>query len=71
MYEAAAPPFARESLRWSADPANTQRYLDAGRQMPEIMGLSKQAAIASLPLEERKYTGSADGQHWLYELRQR
>jgi len=69
VYESAAPPFARDSFRWSADPANTQRYLDAGRRMPEIMGLSKQVALASLPPHERKYTGSAAGQYWPYESR--
>ena len=30
VYERSAPPFTRESLRWSADPANVARYLDAG-----------------------------------------
>lgn len=69
VYEATAPPFARESMRWSADPANTQRYLDAGRRMPEIMGLSRDAAFATLPTEERVYTGPKKGTHWPYELR--
>ena len=68
VYQAAAPPFARESLRWSADPANTQRYLDAGRRMPEIMGLSHDVALATLPAEERVYTGPKAGTHWPYEL---
>ena len=54
-------------MRWSEDPANTQRYLDAGRRMPEIMGLSKQAALASLPPEQRQYTGSTAARHWPYE----
>ena len=31
VYERTAPPFARESMRWSADPENVKRYLDAGR----------------------------------------
>lgn len=68
VYEAAAPPFTRESMRWSSDKANTQRYLDAGRRMPEIMGLSHKAALAVLPPEERVYTGSKAGTHWPYEL---
>ena len=54
VYEATAPRFARESMRWSADPANIQAYLDAGRRMPdEVMGgLSKDAAFATLPAGE-------------------
>ena len=36
VYERLATPFARESMRWSADPANTQRYLDGGRRMPDV-----------------------------------
>ena len=109
VYERAAPPFARESMRWSADPANLQRYIDQGRKsapksspagqahtlvmthahassripfarfpplccafmyagrMPEIMAMSHQAALATLPAEERTYTGSTDGRHWPYE----
>merc|ERR1712012_1308341 len=27
VYETTAPAFARDSLRWSADPANVQRYI--------------------------------------------
>jgi hypothetical protein len=100
VYERTAPSFARESMRWSADKANVQRYLDAGRarragsntrtdcahapsaaqtsaicyaflraagQMPEIMDLSLRAALATLPAEERAYTGSAAAAHWPYE----
>lgn len=67
VYEQAAPPFARESLRWSADAANVQRYMDAGRRMPEIMGLSHEDALAALPPDERIYSGSKDGRHWPYE----
>jgi len=33
VYERTAPPFARESLRWSAEPTNVQRYLDGGRAL--------------------------------------
>ena len=68
VYHTAAPPFARESLRWSAEPANTQRYLDAGRRMPEIMALPHDVALATLPSDERVYTGSKKGTHWPYEL---
>ena len=38
VYERTAPPFARESARWSADPANVQAYLDAGRRMHDVTG---------------------------------
>ena len=68
VYQATAPPFARESMRWSAHPANIQTYLDAGRRMPEIMGLAHDAALATLPAEERAYTGSKESTHWPYEL---
>jgi len=66
VYEGTAPPFARESMRWSADPNNIKRYLANGRRMPEIMGLSTRAALAALPSEERDYTGSKKGTHWPY-----
>ena len=69
VYERTAPPFARESMRWSADPANPQRYLDVGRRMPDIMGLSLQQAIQCLPAAERSYTGSVAGNAWPYEQR--
>ena len=55
-------------MRWSADEANTLRYLDAGRRMPESMGLSPKAALAILPPEERVYTSSKQRAHWPYEL---
>ena len=31
---------AREAARWSADPANVERYLTAGRRMEDLLGLS-------------------------------
>ena len=68
VYERAAPPFARESARWSADPANTAAYEAAGKRMPEVMGLSHAAAFASLPPSERQYTGSGvAGPSWPYD----
>merc|ERR1712137_191448 len=33
VYESTAPPFARDSLRWSADPKNIEEYIRNGRQM--------------------------------------
>ena len=59
VYEQKAPPFARESARWSLDSANTQAYLDAGNEMTDgIMGMPLHAALATLPPHERNYTGS-------------
>ena len=52
VYESAAPAFARDSLRWSADPANIQAYLDNGRRMEDVLGLSLGEALSQLPPEE-------------------
>lgn len=69
VYERTAPPFARESMRWSSDPANTQRYQDAGNAMPDIMGMDPRQAALTLPPDERAYTGSVAGNAWPYEQR--
>eukprot|EP00756_Hemistasia_phaeocysticola_P026038 Hpha_TRINITY_DN16038_c6_g1::TRINITY_DN16038_c6_g1_i4::g.117428::m.117428 len=61
IYERTAPVFARESARWSADPANTQAYLDAGRRMKDVIGQGYTSALASLPRAEREDIG-----HWPY-----
>eukprot|EP00038_Savillea_parva_P011902 m.200979 g.200979 ORF g.200979 m.200979 type:complete len:306 (-) comp21280_c0_seq1:308-1225(-) len=53
VYEGLAPPFARESARWSLNPENTRRYLENGRQMPDVHAQSTREAYASLPAEER------------------
>jgi len=67
-----APPFARESMRWSADPENIARYKRESAypaKMPGVIGLSTREAIASLPEHERSYTGSrAAAASWPYEL---
>ena len=69
VYERTAPPFAREAARWSADPANTAAYLERGRTMPDVVGVSLNKALATLPPEEREYTGSsARTLLWPYEL---
>ena len=52
-----APPFAREAFRWSADPANTQRYLANGNQMDGVVGLRSREAAAQLPRAERDSEG--------------
>jgi len=53
VYERKAPPFARESMRWSTDPAQLQGYLEAGSRMTDVHGLSHEAALAQLPRDER------------------
>jgi len=71
VYERNAPPFARESARWSADPKNIEAYYAAGKRMTDVMALKHNvpAALASLPPKERSYTGSkADRPSWPYEL---
>jgi hypothetical protein len=52
IYERTAPPFARESYRWSADPANIDAYLSAGRTMPDVTGVPLATAVRALPREE-------------------
>jgi len=68
VYERRAPPFARESMRWSADPANTQAYLENGRTMPDVH-VPLGTALQCLPVSERVYRGSSDPKKtWPYEL---
>lgn len=70
VYSSKAPPFTRESVRWSADPKNVQQYLDAGRMMLDVIGKNVDRALAELPAEERLYTGSrAQNPAWPYEQR--
>lgn len=70
VYSSKAPPFTRESARWSADPENVQRYLDAGRTMPDVVGKDLDLALLELPADERLYTGSrAQNPVWPYEQR--
>lgn len=58
IYERSAPPFARDSARWSLSSENIERYIAAGRIMdisvmgPYNRGVSLQDALASLPMEE-------------------
>jgi len=71
VYEKAAPSFARESMRWSADPANVQAYLDAGRVMEDLVlaqDITLQEALAALPEDEQDYFSSKDGAGvWPYD----
>jgi hypothetical protein len=69
VYSSKAPPFTRESLRWSADPRNIQKYLEAGRVMTDVIGKDVEKELAKLPAEERVYTGSRVRNAWPYEQR--
>jgi hypothetical protein len=56
VYERTAPPFVRESARWSENPANIQAYLDAGNRMSSVLGVSHDQALEDLTDEERSQT---------------
>lgn len=69
VYERSAPPFARDSARWSLDPRNTEAYLANGRTMADAAELAgpHAAALARLPAAERGYSGSKEGNgNWPY-----
>eukprot|EP00041_Stephanoeca_diplocostata_P006074 m.74446 g.74446 ORF g.74446 m.74446 type:complete len:274 (-) comp16159_c0_seq1:172-993(-) len=62
VYERQAPPFARESARWSSDPKNIQEYIAAGNNMVDVLNAgSYSAALNQLPLSER------NDRDWPYE----
>lgn len=61
VYENTAPTFARDSARWSADPKNIQEYINNGRTMNDVLGLSLAQALSQIPFEE------ADDNVWPYE----
>ena len=44
VYERLAPPFARESARWSESPANVEAYL-VTKQMPDVVGASPRPRV--------------------------
>merc|ERR1719321_47897 len=68
VYTSHAPPFARESARWSANPANIEKYLKDGRMMIDVIGKPHRVAIKELPQDERTYSGSKAGNpSWPYE----
>lgn len=46
------PIFARELARWSVDPSSIQEYIDNGRPMNDVLGLTLNQALAQLPEEE-------------------
>ena len=65
VYESRAPPFARESARWSGDAANIEAYRKAGNRMVDVIGVADQDALRRLP--EREQPGHADWPNWPYE----
>merc|ERR1719401_1409158 len=69
IYSSRSPPFTRESLRWSADPQNIQRYVATGNFMEDVIGRPLEAELAKLPPAERVYTGSAvNNASWPYDV---
>jgi len=58
IYSSKSPMFTRDSARWSADPANIQRYLNAGRMMHDVIGKTLEVAVRELPEDEQGHTGS-------------
>lgn len=52
VYESSAPMFARDSLRWSANPANIQKYIADGNVMTDVLGLTLSEAEDQIPTEE-------------------
>eukprot|EP00538_Stauroneis_constricta_P013326 CAMPEP_0119560468 /NCGR_PEP_ID=MMETSP1352-20130426/14918_1 /TAXON_ID=265584 /ORGANISM="Stauroneis constricta, Strain CCMP1120" /LENGTH=333 /DNA_ID=CAMNT_0007608449 /DNA_START=99 /DNA_END=1100 /DNA_ORIENTATION=+ len=60
VYERTAPQFARDSFRWSADPANIDRYIADGREMRSVLGVSFAEAVGQVPADE------IDDEEWPY-----
>eukprot|EP00980_Cylindrotheca_fusiformis_P010453 scaffold2322_cov135-Cylindrotheca_fusiformis.AAC.12 len=52
VYEGSAPMFARESFRWSAKQSNIDRYIEDGRVMKDVLGLTFRQSVKSLPENE-------------------
>ena len=49
VYESKAPMFARDSLRWSENSENIEKYIANGRKMKNVLGLSFRGAVAQIP----------------------
>jgi hypothetical protein len=49
VYESTAPTFARDSLRWSADQTNIEKYIQNGRRMVDVLNLTLNEAEAQIP----------------------
>ena len=56
VYEGSAPTFARDSYRWSGNPDNIQEYINNGRTMKDVLGLSLGQALKQIPEDEANDT---------------
>ena len=52
VYESTAQAFCRDSWRWSADPKNIETYIQSGRRMEDVLGLTLEEAEAQIPESE-------------------
>lgn len=52
VYEGSAPKFARESFRWSENPANVKKYIRDGRVMKDVLGKGYSKSTRALPEDE-------------------
>jgi hypothetical protein len=52
VYENNAPIFARDSFRWSLSKENIKQYINNGRKMKDVLGLSLNESLSQIPLEE-------------------
>lgn len=69
VYSSKSPPFTRESARWSADPANIEKYVVSGNMMTDVLSQSLEQAVMTLPSDERLYTGSKHpSPSWPYDV---
>jgi len=60
VYENSAPAFARDSLRWSANPKNIEEYIRNGRKMKDVLKKSFGKAARQIPNSE------LDDDEWPY-----
>ena len=65
VYESTAPMFARESFRWSEDSKSIDAYIQSGRRMTDVLGLSLEDAEQQLPEDE------ANDFEWPYNQEER
>jgi len=69
VYSSKAPPFTRDSARWSADPRNIEQYLASGNCMTDVIDKPLERELRQLPSDERLYTGSGQANpSWPYEM---
>merc|ERR1711957_118901 len=67
VYSSKAPPFTRDSARWSADPRNLESYSAAKNRMTDLK--PGEQSVSALPPDEQIYSGSRDPRPlWPYDL---